>query len=37
MRVVIDSRFPLEQWDDAWRCSMSGRAAGTIVVDVAAP
>lgn len=30
--VVIDSTFPAEQLDAAWKRSMSGRAAGKIVV-----
>lgn len=34
LRVVVDSRFPLERLADAWTRSMSGRAAGKIVVDV---
>jgi NADPH:quinone reductase-like Zn-dependent oxidoreductase len=35
LRVVIDSRFPLEKLADAWTRSKSGRAAGKIVIDVA--
>lgn len=34
LRVVIDSRFPLEALRDAWARSMTGRAAGKIVIDV---
>lgn len=34
LRVVVDSRFPLERLADAWTRSMTGRAAGKIVVDV---
>lgn len=36
LRVVIDSRFPLADLRAAWERSMSGRATGKIVVDVAA-
>ncbi len=35
LQVVIDSRFPLEQLGEAWKRSLSGRAAGKIVIDVA--
>jgi NADPH:quinone reductase-like Zn-dependent oxidoreductase len=35
LRVVIDSRFPLESLSEAWTRSMSGRAAGKIVIDIA--
>jgi NADPH:quinone reductase-like Zn-dependent oxidoreductase len=35
LRVVIDSRFPLERLAEAWARSKSGRAAGKIVIDVA--
>lgn len=35
LRVVIDSRFPLEDLGKAWERSQTGRAAGKIVVDVA--
>lgn len=34
LRVVIDSRFPLEALAEAWRRSMSARAVGKIVIDV---
>lgn len=34
LKVVIDSRFPLEQLGAAWERSMSGRAVGKIVVEV---
>ncbi len=36
LRVVVDSRFPLAELPKAWERSMSGRAAGKIVIDVAA-
>lgn len=36
LRVVVDSRFPLADLAKAWERSMSGRAAGKIVIDVAA-
>lgn len=36
LRVVIDSRFPLEKLADAWQRSKSGRVVGKIVIDVAA-
>lgn len=35
LRVVVDSRFPLEQLAAAWERSRTGRAAGKIIVDVA--
>jgi NADPH:quinone reductase-like Zn-dependent oxidoreductase len=35
LRVVIDSRHPLEALGLAWTRSMTGRAAGKIIVDVA--
>jgi NADPH:quinone reductase-like Zn-dependent oxidoreductase len=35
LRVVVDSRFPLQDLRGAWERSMSGRAVGKIVVDVA--
>ncbi len=35
LRVVIDSRYPLVDLRAAWERSMSGRAAGKIVIDVA--
>lgn len=35
LRVVIDSRFPLLELGKAWDRSISGRAAGKIVVEVA--
>jgi len=35
LRVVIDSRFRLEELAKAWERSKSGRAAGKIVIDVA--
>jgi len=35
LRVVIDSRYPLADLRAAWERSMSGRAAGKIVIDVA--
>jgi NADPH:quinone reductase-like Zn-dependent oxidoreductase len=34
LRVVIDSRFPLERLNEAWQRSLSGRAVGKIVVDI---
>lgn len=36
LRVVVDSRFPLADLAKAWERSMSGRAAGKILIDVAA-
>jgi NADPH:quinone reductase-like Zn-dependent oxidoreductase len=33
LRVVIDSRFPLERLAEAWERSASGRAAGKVVVE----
>ncbi len=36
LRVVIDQRFPLAQLKAAWDRSMSGRAVGKIIIDVAA-
>lgn len=36
LRVVIDSRYPLEELGKAWERSRSGRAVGKIVVDVGA-
>ncbi|MDP2310879.1 MAG: NAD(P)-dependent alcohol dehydrogenase [Pseudomonadota bacterium] len=35
LRVVVDSRFPLEALGEAWARSKSGRAAGKIVIEVA--
>ncbi len=35
LRVVIDSRYPLERLAEAWTRSRTGRAVGKIVVDVA--
>jgi alcohol dehydrogenase len=35
LRVVIDSRFPLADLSAAWERSMSGRATGKIIIDVA--
>jgi NADPH:quinone reductase-like Zn-dependent oxidoreductase len=35
LSVVIDGSHPLERLGDAWQRSMSGRAVGKIVVDVA--
>jgi NADPH:quinone reductase-like Zn-dependent oxidoreductase len=35
LRVVVDSRYPLAELRAAWERSMTGRAAGKIVVDVA--
>ena len=35
LRVVIDSRYPLSELAAAWKRSMSGRAAGKIVINVA--
>lgn len=35
LKVVIDSRFPLAELQKAWERSISGRAAGKIIVDVA--
>lgn len=34
LRVVIDSRWPLERAREAWERSRSGRAVGKIVIDV---
>ena len=34
LRVVIDSRYPLEDLRAAWERSMSGRVAGKIVIDI---
>lgn len=34
LRVVIDSRFPLAKLGEAWARSITGRAAGKIVIDV---
>lgn len=36
LKVVIDSRFPLEQLAAAWERSMAGRAVGKIVIEVGA-
>lgn len=36
LRVVIDQRFPLSNLRAAWERSLSGRAAGKIIIDVAA-
>lgn len=35
LRIVIDGSYPLEQLGEAWKRSMSGRAVGKIVVEVA--
>ena len=35
LRVVVQQRFPLEQLKAAWELSISGRAVGKIIVDVA--
>jgi NADPH:quinone reductase-like Zn-dependent oxidoreductase len=35
LRVVVDSRFPLAELGKAWERSLTGRAAGKIVIDVA--
>lgn len=35
LRVVVDRRFPLAELRQAWEYSISGRAAGKIVIDVA--
>jgi NADPH:quinone reductase-like Zn-dependent oxidoreductase len=35
LKVVIDSHFPLAELQKAWERSISGRAAGKIIVDVA--
>jgi NADPH:quinone reductase-like Zn-dependent oxidoreductase len=35
LKIVIDSRFGLGELPEAWRRSMSGRAVGKIVIDVA--
>lgn len=35
LRTVIDGRYPLEALPDAWRRSISGRAVGKIIIDVA--
>ncbi len=37
LRVIVDSRFPLEQLKEAWQRSIAGRSIGKIVVDVATP
>jgi NADPH:quinone reductase-like Zn-dependent oxidoreductase len=34
LRVVVDSRFPLEALAKAWERSMGGRATGKIVIEV---
>lgn len=34
LRVVIDSRHPLDKLGDAWARSISGRSAGKVVVDI---
>ena len=34
LKVVIDSRFPLEMLGEAWTRSMGGRSVGKIVVEV---
>jgi chloroplastic oxoene reductase len=34
LRVVVDSRFPLAELEQAWERSIEGRAAGKIVVEV---
>jgi NADPH:quinone reductase-like Zn-dependent oxidoreductase len=34
LRVVVDSHFPLEDLAKAWQRSISGRAAGKIVINV---
>lgn len=36
LRTVIDSRHTLEALPEAWRRSISGRAVGKVIVDVAA-
>ncbi len=36
LRVLIDSRFPLADAKQAWERSLSGRAVGKIIIDVAA-
>lgn len=36
LRVVVDSRYPLAELRSAWERSIRGRAAGKIVIDVAA-
>jgi len=35
LRVVVDSRYPLDALGAAWTRSIAGRAVGKIVVDVA--
>ena len=35
LRVVVDSRYPLEELRRAWERSMTGRVVGKIVIDVA--
>lgn len=35
LQVLIDSRYPLESLNEAWQRSISGRAVGKIVIDVA--
>ena len=34
LKVVIDSRYPLEKLGEAWTRSMSGRVTGKLVIDV---
>ena len=35
LKVLIDARYPLAALADAWKRSISGRAVGKIVVEVA--
>jgi NADPH:quinone reductase-like Zn-dependent oxidoreductase len=35
LKVVIDSRLPLEKLKEAWERSLSGRAIGKIIIEVA--
>jgi NADPH:quinone reductase-like Zn-dependent oxidoreductase len=35
LKVLIDGRYPLASLGEAWKRSMSGRAVGKIVIDVA--
>ena len=35
LQVVLDSRYPLRELGAAWARSISGRAVGKIVIDIA--
>ena len=35
LKVIIDSRFPLEKLKEAWERSLSGRASGKIIIEIA--